>query len=211
MHWIWPVVSALTANAVRTRMPARDGCVYLTFDDGPHPQHTPPLLDLLDRHGVKATFFQVGLAAQQWPAVARLVVAAGHQLGNHSMTHPRLPALSASLQLDEIDRADAVLQHFDGQARHPFRPPSGKATVQTIGAAVWRRQPMVLWSIDSLDFRLTPAQVVERMRGVPPRAGDILLFHDDSGCAHAALTELLPSWLGDGLRFLTLNTPAAAD
>jgi len=204
MHWIWSVVAVLTVYSVRTRMSRREPTVYLSFDDGPHPQHTPPLLELLRAHGVKATFFLIGNEAEKYPELVRRIVAEGHTIGNHSMTHPRLPKLSAREQLADIARADAVLERFNGRKRQLFRPPNGRATLATIVSSVVHRQPLVLWSIDSQDYQLDAEQVVARLEKATVRGGDILLFHDDGGSALGALARLLPRWSGAGLLFATL-------
>lgn len=204
MHWIWTAVSFLTVNAVRVRMARRTQKIYLTFDDGPHPEHTPALLDLLKQHDAKATFFLIGTAAQRHPQIVRRMLDEGHTIGNHSMTHPRMPELSAREQLEDISRADAVLATFNGRARQMFRPPNGRATLATIVNSLVRAQPLILWSIDSCDYRLSAAQVTQRLTDEDVRAGDILLFHDDGGSARLALEFLLPHWLETGLQFGTL-------
>ena len=132
MHWIWSVVAFLTVYSVRTRMSRREPTVYLSFDDGPHPEHTPRLLELLRKHGAKATFFLIGDQAEKHPDIVRRIVEEGHTIGNHSMTHPRLSRLSAREQLADIARADAVLERFNGRKRQMFRPPNGRATLATI-------------------------------------------------------------------------------
>ncbi len=204
MHWIWSLVTLITGRIVRTRMPRRGGCVYITFDDGPHPVHTRQLLALLETHGAKATFFLIGEQARNHPEVVREIVAQGHAIGNHSMTHPRMPSLPARAQLDDIARADAVLKPFNGQQRQIYRPPNGRATVAAIVSSMWHGRSIVLWNIDSLDYRLNADQVTARLLDARIREGDILLFHDDSEVALAALETLLPLWTGTGLRFAAI-------
>lgn len=204
MHWIWSVATFLTAHTVLTHMPRRGRKVYLSFDDGPHPQHTPELLDLLRQHGVKATFFLIGDQAQRHPELVQRIVDEGHAIGNHSMTHPRLPALPARAQIADINAADVVLQRFNGRRRQLFRPPNGRATVATIIDSLLHRRPLVLWTIDSKDYELDAEQIVQRLQREVPRGGDILLFHDDGGAAFSALAKLLPAWLSAGLSFEAL-------
>ena len=204
MNKAWSALSLLTANRLRTRGDAAAGAVYLSFDDGPHPQHTEPLLDLLAQHGAKATFFLLGQLAQAHPAIVRRILAEGHAIGNHSMTHPRMPALGAASQWAEIRSADAVLAQFDGRPRHPFRPPNGRVTLAGLAACLWRWQPLVLWSIDSQDYCLGPDDVIQRLQARPMVDGDVLLFHDDGACAGQALRVLLPLWRQAGCRFRAL-------
>ena len=204
MHWIWSVVAALTANLVRTHMPRTAPALYLSFDDGPHPEHTPRLLDLLQQHGAKATFFLIGDQVALYPDVVRRILAEGHSIGNHSMRHPRMPQLPARAQLADIAEADAVMLPFNGRERQLFRPPNGRATAAMILDSLRWRRPLVLWNVDSRDFELSGPQVVQRMDSVPLRGGDILLFHDDTGTSALALAELLPRWRQAGFSFAAI-------
>jgi peptidoglycan-N-acetylglucosamine deacetylase len=204
MHPIWTAVSFLTGQRVRVRAPARGRQIYLTFDDGPDPQHTPPILDLLARFDAKATFFMVGRHIEAAAPVVRRILAEGHTIANHSMNHPRMPKVPWHRQWAEFDHADAVLSQFDGKARHLVRPPGGEATVTMIAGSVLRGQSIVLWSIDSLDYRLAADQVVSHLERRPLRDGDILLFHDDGPSAVQALARLLPLWQAAGWHFPAL-------
>lgn len=204
MHPIWSAVSFLTAQRVRVRAPARAREIYLTFDDGPDLEHSPPVLDLLAQYDAKATFFMVGRAVEAAAPVVRRMLAEGHTIANHSMDHPRMPQVPWRQQWAEFDRADAVLAKFDGQARHLVRPPRGESTMTMIAGSLLGRAPIVLWSVDSLDYRLTPEAVVAHLERKSLRDGDILLFHDDGPCAVQALARLLPRWQAAGWRFPAL-------
>ncbi len=205
MHWIWSVVARLSNNQVQVRGPGPGDAIHLTFDDGPHPQHTPALLDLLKAHGAKATFFTIGREAQAHPELVRRLLAEGHALGNHSMTHARLKRLAPAQQQAEVAAADAVLQGFSGRTQHPFRPPHGEATPSMLWRSLRGGQRLVLWSVDSLDYCLQADAVVQRMHDWPLRGGDILLFHDDGPVATEALAQLLPVWRGRGLTLAALG------
>lgn len=199
MHWIWSLVAVLTAQQVRVKQSVskRSGsgrALHLTFDDGPDPVNTPLLLDVLAESGAKATFFLLGEHAQAHPDIVKRIVAEGHVLGNHSMSHPDFKHLAPRAQLAQIDAADAVLAPFDGQKRHAFRPPRGHATLTTIASALWRRQALVLWNVDSHDFKLPEADLQTRLEGYAPSAGDILLFHDDMPATVQVLRRMLPRW-----------------
>ena len=187
-----------------TRLPRRSPTLYLTFDDGPHPEETPRLLESLDRFDIKATFFVVGRAAQLHPALVDAIAQAGHVIGNHSMTHPRFDRLSVRQQLDEIEFADRVLARHDGNSRHPFRPPYGRWTLFSMATCVLRSQKVVLWSHDSFDFRTSADQVVTHMRSRKITGGDILLFHDDGPVARESLQQLVPDWKAAGFEFSTI-------
>lgn len=203
---LWSVAAAVTANRlVRTRMSRRSNAVFLTFDDGPHPEHTPELLDLLKLHDARATFFLIGESAQANPDIVARIVAEGHSIGNHSMTHPRMSTLTARAQIAEIRRADAALARFNGRTKYPFRPPNGRSTAAMLLYGLWRGQPTLLWSVDTLDYRLTADEVVARLGDAVPASGDILLWHDDNRTACDALRRLLPAWRAAGLRFEALQ------
>ncbi|MES2098580.1 MAG: polysaccharide deacetylase family protein [Pseudomonadota bacterium] len=205
MNPLWPLASLLTGNLVRTRGPRTGGAVYLTFDDGPHPQHTASVLEVLARHGAKGSFFLIGREAERFPELVRRILAEGHSVGSHSMFHPRMRGLGARVQWSEIDRADLVLEGFDGRRRHAFRPPNGRVTLPILAAGLWRRQPLVLWTIDSHDYELGPDGVIQRLQKGPPTDGDVILFHDDGACAATALQALLPVWRAGGLSFPALG------
>lgn len=204
MHRIWGFLSLLTAGRVYVRRIARAGEIYLTFDDGPHPEYTPRLLELLARHNARATFFLQGERAARHAGIVRQIVAAGHVLGNHSYTHPSFPDISLRQQANEIDRTETLLSGFDGQKRHPFRPPRGRPTIGTIALCMLRRYPVALWTHDSLDYRLEGDAVVDLLTDTGIRSGDILLFHDDCGAGSTALETLLPKWRSAGLKFAAL-------
>ena len=204
MHWIWTLASVVTMQNVFTRLKPRGSEIYITFDDGPHPDHTPRLLAMLAEHDAHATFFVIGNKADARADVLRAIVAAGHTLGNHSYSHPRFDESSLRLQREEIDRTDEVLARIDGQSRHVMRPPHGRATLGAILICLSRRQRLGLWTHDSLDYRLQAPEVVERLKSLDVRPGDVILFHDDKQDSLDALGQLLPYWKSRGMVFAAL-------
>lgn len=184
---------------VLTRGPRCGEDVYLSFDDGPHPEHTPALLDLLDAQGARASFFLIGRKVERYPGLVKRIVDGGHALGNHSYNHASFDRLSLREQLLEIERTDRLLAAFDGQPRHGFRPPRGKLSLSLMLHFARHRRSMVYWSYDSRDYRSPAAgELVRQLRDAPPVAGDIILLHDDDDCARAALDIVLPAWKADG-------------
>lgn len=179
---------------------------YLTFDDGPHPAFTSPMLDLLARHRAKASFFLIGANAARYPDLVRRIVDGGHLLGNHSWDHPRMTRLPLSEQIDQIERTDRILAPFDSHPRHRFRPPRGVFAFPLLRYC-WRvNRALVYWSYDTLDYRHEPAAVaIARLRERPPKPGDILLMHDDNQLALDILEALLPEWQEGGLAFSALS------
>ncbi|HKE49007.1 MAG TPA: polysaccharide deacetylase family protein [Rhodanobacteraceae bacterium] len=195
---------------VLTECSAKERALYLSFDDGPHPEHTPRLLDLLKKHGARATFFLIGRKAEKYPEVVRRIVAEGHLLGNHSYSHPAFAKIAPGEQADEIDRTDRILAQFDGLARHPFRPPSGALPMSLVMQCVRKRRRIAYWSYDSMDYRRDKKDMLlERLRGFPPTPGDIVLMHDDDDEIVHALEELIPEWRAAGFALPALPAEAA--
>lgn len=158
--------------------------VSLTFDDGPQPVNTPRVLDILKAHGVKGTFFVTGANAEKYPELIKRIVAEGHALGNHTYTHANLSKCTAAQAKAEFDRCQAAIDkalgaHYDLKL---VRPPYG-ATGPQVKAALAPGQQIVLWNVDSNDWRYAKddqkifQNIFEGAYGVHARGGTIL-FHD---------------------------------
>lgn len=193
------LLGLLPSSLVVTRLPARGKIVHLTFDDGPDPEHTAPVLDLLARHGAKATFFLVGNRLDDHPGVVERIVREGHQLGNHSWTHPFMSDLPLAGQLEEIERTDRALARFDGIERHPFRPPCGVLPANLLLHYARHRRTIAYWSYDSHDYTKLPAdRLAANLEQHPPRPGEVVLMHDDNAETSALLARMLPAWIAAG-------------
>ena len=153
--------------------------VALTFDDGPDPEVTPKILDMLKGHKAKATFFVIGQHVEKYPELAQRIVAEGHEIGNHTHTHPRLFNLKLTRGMQtEIERATATIQHVTGVKPVLFRPPIGLKNPHL--AIVSRRLGLrvVMWSLHARDtlFR-DPRRISQRvLKRIRP--GDIVDLHD---------------------------------
>lgn len=202
------LLGLLPEALVMTR--TRDACLrYLSFDDGPEPDHTPRLLDTLAKHGVKASFFLVGEKIEQYPEIVQRIVAEGHMIGNHSYSHWSFSNMNLTKQLDEVYRTDALLRLFDNRPHHRMRPPSGYVGAQLLLHFARRKRNLVYWSYDSLDYQDAPVEtLIARLRSDPPAPGDIVLMHDDSDKAAEALDVMLPEWLSQGFGFAALEGTA---
>lgn len=199
------LLSLLPERIAQTRGAPLDATRYLTFDDGPHPDYTPRLLDLLAESGAKASFFVIGKHAERHPRVVERIVAEGHLLGNHSWNHDHYGHLPLAEQLAELARTDALLASFDGRARHRIRTPQGALPLPLLFSLARRRRSVAYWSYDSLDYRKPPLpELVQRLQRRPPTDGDIVLMHDDNALAGDALAQLLPQWVAAGCRFCAL-------
>lgn len=185
----------------------------LTFDDGPNPTVTPALLDLLDRHGVKATFFLIGKYVRAVPELAREISTRGHVLGNHTQTHPSLTFCSPSRTLLQLAQCDDAIEAATGQKPSWLRPPFGFRSPILDGIARKRGSAgVVMWSASARDWKPQPAEsVVERLRHA--HGGDIVLLHDgdhralkgDRRHTLEAVAYWLPRWKDAGIRFVTLD------
>lgn len=193
---------------------ARDSAVVaLTFDDGPDPQVTPQILDLLKAHGAKATFFVIGRHVEQHPDLARRIVAEGHELGNHTDGHSRLfnfwlaPAMHR-----EIERASERIRRIAGVTPRWFRPPVGLKNPQLILATRPLALDVVLWSLHARDtLQADSARIAARVLA-RIRAGDIVDLHDghDAPGQHRpqtiiAVGHILAGLQARGLRAVTLS------
>jgi len=181
------------------------GTVCLTFDDGPHPDHTPRLLDVLKLHQVPATFFVVGARVAAYPAVVRRIVDEGHSVGHHSFYHGDPARTSARDLLDEVRRTDDVLTAVVGRCPTFFRPPHGKLTIGKTWR-LWRAgQSIVLWNVDPKDWSCADARELHsRMKGRSLQGGDVLLLHDSHPHGAALVPELVAEAQCSGLRFATI-------
>lgn len=133
--------------------PKRPGELALTFDDGPNPKWTPRLLEVLDRHGVKATFFMVGQAAEQQPELVRQVAAAGHLVGIHSWTHPNLAVTAAAQVRQELVLSRQALEEMTGGPIRYFRPPFGARRPYVLRVAREIGLVPVLWNAMTTDWK----------------------------------------------------------
>lgn len=200
-------VAAVSPHRVMVRGNPRDQRVALTFDDGPHPENTPRILDALDAAGARATFFMQGSTATQYPDLVRDVHARGHLVANHAFSHRPPEQLGTAAYVREVLDTHALLCDLTG-APLPrlFRPPYGTITPPTLIRLLRNGYRFIYWSRDSRDSWLTDAPaLLGSFADTPPRPGDIVLFHDDYAQTAAALPELLTSLRTRGLAAVTIE------
>jgi peptidoglycan-N-acetylglucosamine deacetylase len=167
-------------------------CV-LTFDDGPHVERTPRLLDILAAHGAKAVFFVVGREAKKYPALIRRIAEEGHQLGNHSWTHPWMIRLGRQGIRSEVTRCQEILGMVTGQVPTLARPPYGQKDFRYYRILRDLNLTPILWSRNLRDYWGTSAHVLQtRLARAQP--GDILLLHDGDDKARHTL-HAVDGWL----------------
>ncbi len=132
--------------------PRKSGEIALTFDDGPNPAFTPRLLELLDRHGVKATFFLVGKYASQQSALTRLIASSGHLIGNHTWSHPNLARTAPDKVREELRTTNDALEQILGKAIRYFRPPFGARRPHVLRTARELGLTPVTWNAMTNDW-----------------------------------------------------------
>ena len=175
----------------------------LSFDDAPHPLFEPLLLDSLRRSGVKATFFCIGRNAAHYPYFVRDLVQAGHEVGNHTYHHVRLPPLPDSAVKDELEMCNKVLQAITGQPVRYFRPPGGDYSSATLRIASSLGLTTTFWTDDPADFDNPGDAILESRLTSKLRAGGIVLLHDNV----LQSIQVLPAFLSVAKkRQITLTT-----
>ncbi|MCK2212687.1 polysaccharide deacetylase family protein [Actinomadura sp. ATCC 31491] len=180
-------------------------CVALTFDDGPG-EHTGRLLDLLKQRDVRATFFVIGqmVAADKGGHTVRRIVQEGHEIGNHSWSHPALAGLSDEGVHRELQHTQDIVRRLTGVRMRVMRPPYGSTDAHV--ARETRREGLaqILWNVDTLDWRdRVPAKVIRRAATATP--GSIVLMHDIHPTTVQAVPRVLDALGGKGFTFVTIS------
>jgi peptidoglycan/xylan/chitin deacetylase (PgdA/CDA1 family) len=193
------------------RGPRDRRAVALTFDDGPS-EGTARILEVLGRHGVAGTFFQCGANVERLPSAAREVAAEGHEIGNHSQTHPYFFLRSPAAIREELRQAQEAIENHTGASPSWCRVPFG---VRWFGVREAQRRlhlQGVMWTVIGYDWNLTADAVVQRFAGRVSN-GAILCLHDgrelqarpDIGTTVEAVRRLVPLLLDQGYKFETVS------
>ena len=184
----------------------------MTFDDGPHPKLTPKLLDLLKERGVKATFFVIGKNVAEFPDIAKRIVDEGHEIANHSWSHPQLTKLSPTAFATEIAQTNDAIEKATGVRPVVMRPPYG-----AINSTLTKRLneeyglSVIIWSVDPLDWKIRKSDHVSSHIIKNAAPGAIILAHD----IHASTVDAMPATLdalqSKGYKFATVSELIAMD
>ncbi|MBT9153974.1 MAG: Peptidoglycan-N-acetylmuramic acid deacetylase PdaA [Firmicutes bacterium] len=184
----------------------------LSFDAAWGADYTDDILAILHRHQVRATFFLVGFWVEKYPEVAKRIAAAGHEIGNHSSTHPNLVPLTVEQIALEVSRTHDILKETTGLTPRLFRPPFGAYSNRVLETLTALGYHTIQWSIDSLDWRkeATPQSIVTR---VTARAhpGAIVLFHNNATYTPEALEPILTHLREQGYSFVPIGDLLLAD
>lgn len=176
--------------------------VALTFDDGPDPKVTRQILETLQKHEAKATFFMLGSRVEYYPDIVNEIKDAGHELGNHTWTHADLTKLGTERIAKEIEKTSAVIEEVTGQKVEAFRPPYG-AFNDTVNNTTGL--PIILWDVDTLDWKYRdPAKLLQMVKE-HVRDRSIILMHDIHQSTADGLDAVLTYLKNEGYDFVTVK------
>lgn len=182
--------------------------IALTFDDGPHPVHTPALLEVLAAEGVKATFFVAGIEVVRFPEVAQRIVSEGHQIANHGYDHRDYSGLSYAEQREDFQRAQDIIEDATGIRPNWARPPYGQMNASTFSLFGEEDIKIAHWTIDPLDFRRPGTRVIRDRVVGEAQSGSIILLHDGGGDREQtvqATREIIRDLREEGFEFVTIE------
>lgn len=199
--------TAAFAKIVYTRCEVPAPVIAITFDDGPHPDFTPRLLDMLKERHIKATFFMVGRCVVTYPQIVKRIADEGHEVANHSWSHPLLTSMSTTGVESQLRRTHDAIVKACGIAPLLYRPPYGEARLsqrkrihETFG------YPTILWDVDPLDWQhpRTAQKVHDRVLA-QTKSGSIILCHDIHETTVAAMPATLDALKARGYQFATVS------
>jgi peptidoglycan-N-acetylglucosamine deacetylase len=180
--------------------------IAMTFDDGPSSASTPRLLDILKQRNIKATFFLIGQNAASNPDIVRRILADGHEIGNHSWTHPQLSKLSDDRVTAEISKTQDAIKDASGFAPTLLRPPYGAITARQ---REWIESQfglsIILWSVDPLDWKRPGVSVITQRILSEVHPGSIILSHDIHKQTVDAMPATLDGLIAKGYKFVTVT------
>ncbi len=197
-----PAGARIRYSSVTTDQPV----LAMTFDDGPHPTLTPQLLDILKQRNIKCTFFVIGKSAAQYPAIMRRIVAEGHEVANHTWSHPSLTSKSDAQIRTELQKSEEAILRITGVRPRLLRPPYG-ATNRRIEQWIYNDlgYSTILWSVDPQDWRRPGVSVVTSRLVNGAHNGAIMLAHDIHPPTIAAMPAMFDQLLAKGYRFVTVS------
>lgn len=190
--------------------------VALTFDDGPNPPFTDQIIDVLDKYGVKATFFVVGQEVRKYPGTFRKIVKKGHEMGNHSWDHTRLTYKSYGYISNQISSTDKIIRDYGYVGTIYFRAPFGHKLIVLPYILNESNRLHILWDIELYDWDSPPPELMLSKLDEKISPGSIILLHDGDAVAkdgvkapRAATVEvtklILEKYIKQGYKFVTIS------
>ncbi len=177
----------------------------ITIDGVWGAEYTPEILDILEEHQLSITFFFGNHWLEEYPELAREIDARGHEIGNHTATHPHLSQLSSQEIKEELLSNEALITELTNKRPRFFRPPFGDYSDSVIRVAEELEYQTIQWNIDSLDWKNPGADFIVRRIMDQVAAGDIILMHNNAPDTPGALRELIPALQEEGYRLVPLS------
>lgn len=200
------VMAAVTTRELPVyNVDTEEKVVAISFDAAWGRANTEGILEILDRYGVKTTFFLVGFWAEAHPDLVAQLVSRGHEIGNHSATHPHMSQQTAAQIREELRKTSDLVQSITGQPTTLFRPPYGEYNDTVVRVSREEGYECVQWNVDSLDWKNISAQdMISRCtKNLSP--GDIVLFHNDSKYILEALPAILEYYQQAGYNIIPVS------
>lgn len=184
--------------------------IAITFDDGPSEKYTPEILDILREYNVKATFFVVGKNAESFPEIVKSEYNDGHEIGNHTYSHPQMKAITTNQADEEIKKTQEIIEKIIGKPPKLFRPPGGYLNNSIVDKITSNGCKTVLWSWrqDTRDWESPPVEKIVNTVLSNLKDGDIILFHDynsHKSPTPEALKIIIPKLKERGYEFVTVS------
>lgn len=176
--------------------------IALTFDDGPHPEYTLQMLDLLKEKKVKATFFLLGQQVEKYPDIVKRMEAEGHLIGNHSYKHEQLSKLSSIQACSQVNKTNELIYAITGKYPEYLRPPFGDWK-DKLDCEV--NMIEVLWDVDTRDWSSQNKEKIVKKVVTNVKEGDIILMHDSFQSTVSATEEIIDILQKDGYEFVTVE------
>lgn len=182
-----------------------DQTIAISFDAAWGGDQTMQILDILDEYDVKTTFFLVDIWTQRFPELVKEIAARGHEIGNHSTSHPQMSKLSREKIREELKEMSDQAEALTGVRPTLFRPPYGDYDNDVVQVARAEGYEVIQWSVDSLDWKNRGAQDLLDKSTRNVKSGDIVLFHNDSKYILDALPAILKSYREQGLKIVPIS------
>lgn len=182
--------------------------IALTFDDGPHPKKTEKIIEVLEKYGVTATFFVVGVNVKNYGEAMKKIIDNGYEIGNHTYSHRKLKNSNIDVVKKELSSTEEEIKNLGGNVSRLIRPPCGIFEKSLIDFSCENDYKIVLWNIDTKDWEHASKEQIEKTVLSKASGGDIILFHDYiSGKSSTAesLDSLIPKLLDLGYEFVSVS------
>jgi peptidoglycan/xylan/chitin deacetylase (PgdA/CDA1 family) len=182
--------------------------IVISFDDGPHPQYTLQICELLEKFNIKALFFFLGSMAEKYPEIIKKVHEKGHEIGNHGYTHLNLRWKSKKIITEEIMKTDTILQAIIKKETNYFRPPYLRCGLNLLLILRKMKKKMVLATVSTKDFKRKNPEIIVKKALRKTQNKAILVFHDggkNQEITMKALEILIPELLARGFRFVQME------